>query len=290
MRTTLIKISASIFCFAMMTPALADFGHGGGSSAAPSTADSNGPVGAPPSNSPPPGYAGNNAPPPAAYGSGSNNSPPPSPAPAYGSGSNGAPPSTTGNVYGSNSSYAAPPPPPVKEKHKKHDRFSFNVTLPGSDTVISLGGGKHIKTHRNNQPPFWLGMNSGEPMPANAVVGGSQYNPDSRFYVCRAQFRGGVHPGKLYASTCNISWGGNEIALRHYEVLVAMSPMSWVASNHGGVPHHAFEGGHENHHKLYVCQADYANGTHTGKVVGHGCNFAWSGREVSMPYYNVLVG
>ena len=39
-------------------------------------------------------------------------------------------------------------------------------------------------------------------------------------YVCRANYNGGVHPGKIVGSNCNFGWGGNEITIPNYEVLM----------------------------------------------------------------------
>ena len=39
-------------------------------------------------------------------------------------------------------------------------------------------------------------------------------------YVCRASYNGGVHPGKIVGSNCNFGWGGNEITIPNYEVLM----------------------------------------------------------------------
>lgn len=39
-------------------------------------------------------------------------------------------------------------------------------------------------------------------------------------YVCRAPYNGGVHPGKIVGSNCNFGWGGQEITVPNYEVLM----------------------------------------------------------------------
>lgn len=39
-------------------------------------------------------------------------------------------------------------------------------------------------------------------------------------YVCRAAYKGGVHPGKIVGNNCNFGWGGNEITIPNYEVLM----------------------------------------------------------------------
>ena len=55
-------------------------------------------------------------------------------------------------------------------------------------------------------------------LPANAFIGGSE--PGRKLAVCRAPYKGGTHPGKVVAGKCNIGWGGKEIVLRTFEVLV----------------------------------------------------------------------
>jgi len=59
---------------------------------------------------------------------------------------------------------------------------------------------------------------AGGALPANAVIGGSE--PGRTLPICRAAYNKGVHPGKVVAGKCNIGWGGKEIVLTSYEVLV----------------------------------------------------------------------
>lgn len=294
MRNTIFKLSAGIICFGIMQQAaLAEFGSGSASAAPPSTqapamapdstmrggfGSSGSSAGAPPSTTSAPAY-------------GSNNSAPPSTTAAYGSsGSSTTPPSTTGKVKKQKHKHV------VKEErhHKeKHDRLSVAVNFPGTgtSTIISYGNGRIHSHPVQPRPAFdWVGMHSGAPIPGNAVVGGGQHYPDATFFVCRAPFRGGMHPGKLFNGSCNISWGGTEVVKHHYEVLVSYQPVSWIESGHGSIPHHAIAGGSEGHRPLFICQAEYMNGMHVGKVIGRNCNFGWGGREVMLPYYNVLVG
>jgi len=184
-----------------------------------------------------------------------------------------APPSVISNSYN-----ISPAPPsttasPYNHHHRGTTVYSSNAPAYGT---------------RHQAQPFWIAMHSGEAIPTNAVVGGSQYNPNAMFYVCRANYRGGVHPGKFLAGNCNISWGGREVMMQNYEVLVSDTPLAWVESSNGAIPHHAVLGGREHHRKLYVCQADYENGTHPGKLVGKTCNFGWGGREMMTPYYSIL--
>ncbi len=39
-------------------------------------------------------------------------------------------------------------------------------------------------------------------------------------YVCRADYQGGKHPGKIVGTNCNFGWGGKEITIPSYQVLM----------------------------------------------------------------------
>jgi len=55
-------------------------------------------------------------------------------------------------------------------------------------------------------------------VPKGAFIGGQEKN--RKLYVCRVRYKGGVHPGKVVGRNCNIGWGGKEITIPRYEVLV----------------------------------------------------------------------
>ena len=67
-------------------------------------------------------------------------------------------------------------------------------------------------------------------------------------------------------------------------------PVLWVPATNGTVPANAIIGGNETGRTLPVCRARYNQGIHPGKVVGKNCNFAYGGKEVLAPQYEVLVG
>jgi hypothetical protein len=70
----------------------------------------------------------------------------------------------------------------------------------------------------------WVAASNGQ-VPPGAVIGGSE--PGRNLPVCRARYQNGLHPGKVVARNCNIGWGGREITLPVYEVMVAsVSPPS----------------------------------------------------------------
>ncbi|MDR3491422.1 MAG: DUF3421 domain-containing protein [Gammaproteobacteria bacterium] len=134
----------------------------------------------------------------------------------------------------------------------------------------------------------WVRGNYGM-LPQDAVAGGRQPNQPHTLYVCHADYQGGVHPGKLIAGKCNISWGGREIEMPDYEVLVSRVPLIWMQTRYGNIPANAVAGGYEGQRTLYICQANYMGGVHPGKVVGNHCNFGWGGKEISLPNFRVLV-
>lgn len=65
----------------------------------------------------------------------------------------------------------------------------------------------------------WVPGQNGQ-IPPRAVQAGQEAN-GRPLYVCRAQFKGGVHPGKIGPSTgsCNIGYGGTELTITNYAVL-----------------------------------------------------------------------
>ncbi len=63
----------------------------------------------------------------------------------------------------------------------------------------------------------WVNASNGY-LPPNAVQGGHEGNGQH----CRAQYGGGLHIGKFRADWqgCNIAFGGKEITLNKYQVMV----------------------------------------------------------------------
>ncbi len=134
----------------------------------------------------------------------------------------------------------------------------------------------------------WVSASNGQ-MPNGAVLGGQE--PGRSLYVCRASYQGGVHPGKIVGSNCNIGYGGQEILLPNYEVLVQPAAVSlqWMPASNGQVPNRAVLGGQEPGRSLYICRASYQGGVHPGKIVASNCNIGYGGQEILLPNYDALV-
>ncbi len=64
----------------------------------------------------------------------------------------------------------------------------------------------------------WVGASNGY-VPPGAMVGGNESNGQP-LYICRAGYRGGTHVGKVVGNSCNFGFGGAEIAVPQYEVLL----------------------------------------------------------------------
>lgn len=133
----------------------------------------------------------------------------------------------------------------------------------------------------------WVKASHGS-VPAKAVIAGSE--PGRRLPVCRANYRGGQHPGKVVARNCNFGYGGKEILMSSYEVLVLDSGrLTWKSGTNGRRPPGAFKAGQEPGRDLYFCRATYKGGTHPGKIVAKNCKFGWGGDEILKSSYQVLV-
>jgi hypothetical protein len=176
--------------------------------------------------------------------------------------------------YYSNDSQSSSNTYTIHPHNDKHSQFSVSFNL----------------RNHHRRGPHWADMFVGYPNPPFAVVGGNEPNAPYPLFICHANYNGGIHPGKIVAGKCNITWGGREISLNRYDVLQSQAPLSWIAASNGFIPGNAVIGGYENGKPIYICQANYNGGIHPGKIVGQMCNIGYAGREISFPFYNVLVG
>ena len=133
----------------------------------------------------------------------------------------------------------------------------------------------------------WAFASNGH-IPSGSLVSGHEANGD-KLYICRANYNGGVHPGKVRKElrACNIGWGSKEISVSQYETYVI-----WKKSQNGQIPSSAIVAGKESSgERLYTCRGDYNGGVHSGKVRRgfEGCNISWGGDEIKVNPYEVLV-
>ena len=81
-------------------------------------------------------------------------------------------------------------------------------------------------------------------LPSNAVIGGVETH--RILAVCRADNRGAMHAGKVVDGACNIGWGGKEVILKDYEILVnkGVVELDWLKTD-GALPDQAIQAGIE---------------------------------------------
>jgi hypothetical protein len=121
-------------------------------------------------------------------------------------------------------------------------------------------------------------------VPENSVSGGEENGND--LPVCRGNYNGVMHPGKLLSNKCNIGYGGKEIQLSSFEVLLNTGvPLAWKTYS-GSIPKGAIEAGNENGKVLYVGQFTRPDGSvHAGKVFGikggYIFNYGYGGKEIT---------
>lgn len=142
--------------------------------------------------------------------------------------------------------------------------------LKSSDVFIAMGS--PVAGYENNAP----GIRNSVPL-----------------FIVRANYNGGVHPGKLvYGFGAYIPWGGKEHICREFEVYVG--PLKWVRVNGKTIPAGALQAGEEaDGKKLYIARAKFPNGLFLGKAGTHlrkGGSFSYQDKEWDIDDYEVLVG
>ncbi|MCZ8182111.1 MAG: DUF3421 domain-containing protein [Beijerinckiaceae bacterium] len=136
---------------------------------------------------------------------------------------------------------------------------------------------------QQRSPVEWVNRQSGQALPAGALVGGD--NGDGRvLHLCRGQYRGGWHTGKLLAGRCNFGWGGTEIVVDRYQVLRGYG----VWRRPFGDLDRSYIGGGSGTDRYRICRAPYRGGVHPGKVVAGRCNIGWGGREIVVDGFEAL--
>lgn len=121
--------------------------------------------------------------------------------------------------------------------------------------------------------------------PARAFIAG--YEPHRELYICQTYYNGGVHPGKVVAGNCNITYAGHEIERHNFRVLTRGRGLHW-RRNRGFIPPNAVPGGYEKGHPLYICRTHFRNGVYPGKIVDGRCNIGYGGREYVQPNFRIL--
>lgn len=148
----------------------------------------------------------------------------------------------------------------------------------------------YARAHQHAYPQhLWVNAFTGSPLPNHTIIGGEQPGTKRILYICRANYLGGVHPGKLHSGKCTFTYHGNEIRTNRYQLLVSNHPMHWSPASFGRIPPNSILAGNDSGNPLYICQANYQDGRLPGKVIGEDCHIGYEGRVIAVPHYQVLV-
>ncbi|MFZ5584444.1 MAG: DM9 repeat-containing protein [Thermodesulfobacteriota bacterium] len=124
-------------------------------------------------------------------------------------------------------------------------------------------------------------------LPEGAVRAG--FVPESDLYVCRGKHRDGVHPGKFFNGRCNVGWGGHEVSLESFEILVDRGQARWLPEA-DPLPEGVFAAGKGPQGELSVCRVFHRDGVHIGELRQGRCQIGWGGAELGAAPYEVLAG
>lgn len=136
----------------------------------------------------------------------------------------------------------------------------------------------------------WVASSGGR-VPPRALAGGEDNGQP--IFVVRANFNGGLIPGKLIEShgCAYIPWGGTENAVSEYEVLCDCNG-TWVPNSGGNIPPSAVTAGQtEEGEPLYIGRVLHGGSLTVGKVQpSHSvCYIPYGGQEMGFPDYEILV-
>lgn len=129
-------------------------------------------------------------------------------------------------------------------------------------------------------------------LPTNVVYGGQENGV--KLAICRCEYNGVKHAGKVVAGKCNFGWGGMEVTRAAFEVLINPfnTELAWVVPT-TPMSINAVVSGFEDGENMFVGKANYANGVHPGKVRWNGerfvCEIGYGGKEVQLTDFKVLV-
>lgn len=103
------------------------------------------------------------------------------------------------------------------------DQLPAKVVPSHGVAYVPYGGQEHPKNQYEvlcNGNVSWIPSAHGH-IPSNAVVGGRTSSGEP-LYIGRANYNGSLTPGKIQTShnTLYIPFGGTEVGIREYEVLV----------------------------------------------------------------------
>jgi hypothetical protein len=119
-----------------------------------------------------------------------------------------------------------------------------------------------------------------------AIMGGpgSDPNPGTPMFICRANVQGSIVPGKWVQGNCNVPSGGSEQIMRSYEVAYGSARWGAYQGNFYGL---AQTGNNADGSPLFSCRVQYVDasgngyGYQPGKLASDGtCHIPFGGTEI----------
>lgn len=158
-----------------------------------------------------------------------------------------------------------------------------HVAVHGREVVRT----EHDVLIANAQPTAWVAVSDGS-LPLGAVFG--RRDRGTPQYVCRGQHLGALHVGRLAGPRCIVGYGGREVTLLAYEVLVGEARvLHWNEGGPAGsLPGEVISEGAPGERES-VCAALYRESDLPGRLVGRRCHIGFRGREVESSSYTVLL-
>lgn len=136
-------------------------------------------------------------------------------------------------------------------------------------------------------PVYWRDAQSPFTPGNGAISGGpgSDPNPNSPMYICRARFEGSTTPGKWVKGNCNIAFGGKEQVMNTYQVAYGDAVWQPYSSTANGLVR---TGNDRDGTPLYSCRVRYNpgpmdggdQGYQPGKLLNGACRIPFAGSEL----------
>jgi len=141
----------------------------------------------------------------------------------------------------------------------------------------------------------WQRFSRGE-LPQQAMPVEFTVSTQPPWYICRAHYNKGLHPGKLNPELggCMITSAGRASRRVHYDVLLFDANYTWKKYTSGAIFSNAVQGGAEDasgDYVLYICRAQLQGRYQAGKIrnPARGCKIEADGRERTARDFELLL-
>ncbi|XP_073833197.1 uncharacterized protein [Musca autumnalis] len=180
---------------------------------------------------------------------------------------------------------------------KHNDELLSAKVIPSKGCAyVAWDGQEHSKPHYEvlKGPGYsWVKCAYGQ-MPPNAVMTGHSSDGEA-MYVGRADHRGSLCVGKVHPSHCclYIPYGGQEIRLDHYEILIRLLPHAWMSSSLEYAPANAVVAGCDSDGSaIYVARAEHNGQMLPAKFIPHRreAYVASEGKQIRKSDIELLLG